>query len=116
LATHRAARTRDGAAFGTVPTDDMSFGRRMVLAGVGIGLLPETLGEGEVSRRALVRTLPSSTVRGGAIYVVSPPLRHLPARVKLLREHLIVLPRALGAGKHLPNPRFGPPERPLRSF
>jgi len=44
--------------------------------------------------------LPSYAVRGSAIHVVSPPLRHLPARVALLRDHLIAeLPRALGAGE-----------------
>ena len=77
--------------------DDMGFVRRLVLAGAGIGMLPETLAEWEVARGALVRILPAYAVRGGAIYVVSPPLRHLPARVALLRDYLIAeLPRALG--------------------
>ena len=62
--------------------------------------VPETLAEAEVTRHALMRVLPSYTVSGGAIYVVSPPLRHLPTRVALLREHLIAeLPRALGVGE-----------------
>lgn len=84
-------------AAGSITADDMGFVRRMVLAGAGIGMLPETLGDAEVARRALVRVLPAYALRGGAIYVISPPLRHLPARVALLREHLIAeLPRALG--------------------
>ena len=40
--------------------------------------------------------LPGHAMKGGAIYVVSPPLRHMPVRVALLRDHLIAeLPRAL---------------------
>ncbi len=82
---------------GSVTADDMGFVRRLVLGGAGIGLLPETLAETEVARDALERVLPAYAVRGGAIYVVSPPLRHLPARVALLRDYLIAeLPRALG--------------------
>ena len=82
---------------GSVTADDMGFVRRLVLGGAGIGLLPETLGETEVARDVLEQVLPAYAVRGGAIYVVSPPLRHLPARVALLRDHLIAeLPRALG--------------------
>ena len=84
-------------ATGPVTADDMGFVRRLVLTGAGIGLLPETLAAREVERRALVRVLPGYAVRGGAIYVVSPPLRHLPARVALLRDYLITeLPRAFG--------------------
>ena len=85
---------------GSVDADDMGFVRRLVLGGAGIGLLPETLAEGEVARHALERVLPAYAVRGGAIYVVSPPLRHLPARVALLRDYLIAeLPRALADKK-----------------
>jgi DNA-binding transcriptional LysR family regulator len=81
---------------GAVVADDLGFLHRMVLAGAGIGLLPETSGDPDVERGALARVLPGHAMRGGAIYVVSPPLRHVPARVALLREHLIAeLPRVL---------------------
>lgn len=87
---------------GPVTTDDIGFVARLVLAGIGIGMVPENLADPLAARGALVRLLPSYSVPGGAIYVVSPPLRHMPARVALLRDHLIAeLPRALG-GDPLP--------------
>jgi DNA-binding transcriptional LysR family regulator len=84
---------------GSLVADDLGFIRHMVLAGAGIGMLPDTSADADVARGALVRLLPGHAVKGGAIYVVSPPLRHMPLRVALLRDHLIAeLPRALRAG------------------
>ncbi len=77
---------------GSMTADDLGFVGRLVRAGAGIGLLPDS----NVADAALTRVLPAYALRGGAIYVLSPPLRHLPARVALFREHLVAeLPRAL---------------------
>jgi DNA-binding transcriptional LysR family regulator len=83
---------------GSVTTDDLAFVHRLVLADAGVGLLPDIMADDAVARGALLRLLPAHAVRGGAIFVVSPPLRHVPARVALLRDHLIAeLPLALKA-------------------
>jgi DNA-binding transcriptional LysR family regulator len=74
---------------GAAIADSFDFVRGLVKGGVGIGLLPELGLAGEVARGALVRVLPAYALRGGALYVVTPPLRHVPARVALLRAHLI---------------------------
>ena len=77
------------AASGPAVVDDMAFAHGLVRAGVGLGLLPDMVAEPEVVTGQLVRVLPSYAVRSGALYVVTPPLKHLPARVSLLRDHLI---------------------------
>ncbi len=85
------------AVTGPVTADSLGFIQGLAVKGAGIGLLPELGCEAEVSRGALVRILPAYAIRGGALHVVSPPLRHVPARVALLRECLIKeLPRRMG--------------------
>jgi hypothetical protein len=37
----------------------------------------------------LTRVLPGHAQQGAALYVVSPPLRLVPSRVTLLRDHLV---------------------------
>lgn len=74
---------------GTVTADSLQFVRGLVRGGVGIGLLPDLGVEEDVASGALVRVLPAYAQQGGALYVVSPPLRHVPSRVALLRAHLI---------------------------
>jgi DNA-binding transcriptional LysR family regulator len=81
-----------------VTADSLSFIQGLAVNGAGIGLLPEHGCEAAVARGALVRILPAYAIRGGALHVVSPPLRHVPARVALLRDYLLKeLPGRLGA-------------------
>lgn len=70
---------------GPVNVDDFGTARNLALAGIGIGLFP-TVG---AHTGSLERVLPGHVVRGAAVYVVSPPLRHMPVRVALLRDHLV---------------------------
>jgi DNA-binding transcriptional LysR family regulator len=74
---------------GPATADDMLFVRGLVLAGIGLGMLPAMACESELRAGSLVRVLPAYAVRTGALYVVSPPLKHVPARVSLFREYLI---------------------------
>jgi DNA-binding transcriptional LysR family regulator len=74
---------------GSVTADNLPFVQRLVLAGVGLGLMSEIDCSIHVSAGTLTRVLPAYAVRGGALFVVSPPLKYVPARVTLFREHLI---------------------------
>ncbi len=74
---------------GPAVADDMTFALGLVRAGVGLGLLPDLAAESAEARVPLVRVLPSYAVRSGALYVVTPPVKHQPARVSLFRDHLI---------------------------
>jgi DNA-binding transcriptional LysR family regulator len=74
---------------GPAVVDDMTFALGLVRAGVGLGLLPDLAAESDEAQVPLVRVLPSYGFRSGALYVVTPPLKHLPARVSLFRDHLI---------------------------
>jgi DNA-binding transcriptional LysR family regulator len=77
------------AVKGPVTADDFTVILRLAIKGLGIALLPEVACDQEVSSGALVRLLPAYALRGGAVQIVSPPLRYVPARVALLRDHLI---------------------------
>jgi DNA-binding transcriptional LysR family regulator len=43
----------------------------------------------DVARGALVRVLPAYALRAAPLHLVSVPLRHVPTRVKLLRDFLL---------------------------
>jgi DNA-binding transcriptional LysR family regulator len=73
---------------GRVETDAFAFVFECVRLGVGIGLLP--LG-GCVTHLRLERVLPELTEPGYPVSIVYPSSRHLPQRVRLLRDALIVL-------------------------
>ncbi len=83
---------------GPVTSDSLSFIQDLAAKAAGIALLPDQACAAEVARGALVRILPAYAIRGGALHIVSPPLRHVPARVALLRDYLLKeLPRRMGA-------------------
>jgi DNA-binding transcriptional LysR family regulator len=82
------------AVSGPITADDLGAVRRLALAGLGIALMPAQPLRADSASGRLLRVLPGYELRGPAIYVVSPPLRHVPARVSLLRDHLV---RALTA-------------------
>jgi DNA-binding transcriptional LysR family regulator len=81
---------------GRLVADDLGTVRLLALAGAGIALLPDMLVHGDVDRGALTRVLPRYGLRGEPIHIVSVPLRHVPLRVKLLRDFLLrEIPRRL---------------------
>jgi DNA-binding transcriptional LysR family regulator len=80
---------------GPITADDFGAVRRLTLAGLGIALMPDRPLTSDLASGRLLRVLPGYALRGPAIYVVSPPLRHVPARVSLLRDHLL---RGIAAG------------------
>ena len=81
---------------GPIIADDLGAVRQLTLAGVGIALMPDVAVQPEVERGALVRVLPAYALRGAPVNLVSVPLRHVPVRVKLLRDFLLrELPKRL---------------------
>jgi DNA-binding transcriptional LysR family regulator len=99
---------------GPVIADDLATVRLLMLAGLGIALMPDAAVRADVERGALVRVLPAYALRGAALHLVSVPLRHVPTRVKLLRDFLLSeIPRRLaGTPCALETPRpSGAPSR-----
>lgn len=73
---------------GPVACDDLSFARKAVLTGGGVGLLPVFLCAREQRRGKLVRVLPDRAMRGSVLHVVYPSARFVPQRVAVFREYL----------------------------
>lgn len=73
-------------AKGRIRADDMSFVLAAARAGAGIALLPSFLADAEVNAGTLVPVLPRWKIRSGAVWLVHPPARVLPARVRAFRD------------------------------
>jgi DNA-binding transcriptional LysR family regulator len=73
---------------GSIAADDLTFNRAAAIAGAGIALLPSVSVSNLVDSGELIPVLPEYGLRGGALYVVSPPSRHQLTRVRLMREYL----------------------------
>jgi DNA-binding transcriptional LysR family regulator len=72
---------------GALRADDFAFLAAAVIAGAGIGLLPELVAAESGGR--LVRVLPDRSVAGGGLHLVYPPAPFLPRRVALFRDFLV---------------------------
>jgi DNA-binding transcriptional LysR family regulator len=74
---------------GPVATDDLSFVRKAVMVGCGVGILPTFLcARAELSGR-LVRVLPDWAVNGAVLHLAYPSARFVPQRVVVLREYFL---------------------------
>jgi DNA-binding transcriptional LysR family regulator len=78
---------------GPLVVHEMSFAVDAIVAGIGIGLVPEiylgwTGPRGRAVRGELVRVLPEYGLIGTEVALVSPTKSYEPARVKLLRDFL----------------------------
>jgi DNA-binding transcriptional LysR family regulator len=74
---------------GPIAANDLAFVQKMVLAGMGIGLVPWFLCAREMERKQLVHILPGYTAPGGSLHLVYPSSRHVPQRVALFRDFVI---------------------------
>ena len=74
---------------GRIGGDDFSFVRAIVIAGGGIGLLPDINCVADEASGKLVRVLPELYARGATLYLVSPAMRNVPARVTAFRDFVI---------------------------
>ncbi|MBX3187959.1 MAG: LysR family transcriptional regulator [Labilithrix sp.] len=87
-------RRHDGAeesvsVTGAIASDDMSFVRKVVMAGAGIGMLPDFLCAREEQSGRVVRVLPEWSFRGALLHVVYPSARFVPQRVVVFREFML---------------------------
>jgi DNA-binding transcriptional LysR family regulator len=88
---------------GPLVVNEMTFAVDAVLAGVGVGLIPEAYfgfarymkGGARAPWRDLVRVLPDYRVTGAEVSLVSPPTAYEPTRVGLLRDFLATRLRPL---------------------
>jgi DNA-binding transcriptional LysR family regulator len=85
-ATAATAATTDVAIRGRIGGDDFSFVRATVIAGGGIGLLPQLNCAADEASGRLVRVLPGYCARGATLYLVYPSTRQVPARVTAFRD------------------------------
>jgi DNA-binding transcriptional LysR family regulator len=81
--------TEQVSVTGPITADDLWSVRLLTIAGLGVALMPDMAVWPDLASGRLVRVLPRYALRGAALHLVSPPLRHVPARVMLLRDHLV---------------------------
>jgi DNA-binding transcriptional LysR family regulator len=60
-----------------------------LIAGAGLGVLPEFFLRDALESKRLERLLPDWAIPLGTVYWMTPPERPLPKRVEILRDHLI---------------------------
>jgi len=73
---------------GPLACDDMSFAREAILAGAGIGVVPEFLCGAAEEEGEVVRVLPEWSVHGSVLHLAYPSARYVPQRVVVLRDFL----------------------------
>lgn len=73
----------------SVECADFGLLAELARGGGGVALLPTFLAARDVASGALVRVLPGLTLGGAPLYLVSRPLKPLPARVAALRAFLL---------------------------
>jgi DNA-binding transcriptional LysR family regulator len=81
-----ANRSAELAVRGRIGGDDLSFVRAMLIAGGGIGLLPQINCALDETSGRLVRVLPGFHARGATLYVVYPSTKQVPLRVTAFRD------------------------------
>jgi DNA-binding transcriptional LysR family regulator len=87
--SHEDGREVAVAVNGSVASDDLMFVHRAVLAGAGIGLVPEFLYEPDTAKGRLVHVLPRWSMKGAMAHVVYPSARFVPQRVVAFRDFLL---------------------------
>ncbi len=73
---------------GRISCDDFTFVRAALLAGAGMGLLPAPVAAHDIVEGTLVHVLDAHSEDLGALHLVYPSARHLPAKISALRDFL----------------------------
>ena len=77
------------AVSGRVVANDLSFTRRAAVAGSGVALLPDIVGDLLVRNGVLREVLGSYYASGYPLYIVYPSRKHVPLRVRALRDFIL---------------------------
>ena len=88
-ATWRLKRGREEvsvAVNGVTSADDLGYVKNATVNHMGFAWLPFFLVTREVREGRLTRVLPEWRLGGGALYLVYPPSRHIPARLRTFRD------------------------------
>ncbi len=72
-----------------IAVNEFGFLRSMLVAGAGIGLLPQSHAAQDVADGRLVRVLPGWSHVIGALYLIYPTARQLPRKVAAFRDFLV---------------------------
>lgn len=73
---------------GRIASSEILFVRELVREGAGIGFLPEFLALDDQAKGTLVRVVPQASIRMGAIWLMRPAARHVPAAVAAFRDFI----------------------------
>ncbi|MCC6898397.1 MAG: LysR family transcriptional regulator [Polyangiaceae bacterium] len=96
---------------GRIACDDFTFVRAALVAGAGLGLLPAPAAVRDIAEGKLVHVLGASAGDLGALHLVYPSSRHLPAKVTAFRDFLVerfaAYCRPVVAGRRRPRRREG---------
>jgi DNA-binding transcriptional LysR family regulator len=84
------------AARARIVCDDLLFVRDAVLAGAGLGTLPDFVAAPEVSTGRLVRVVPRFERQAGSLPLVTPAARQQPRKVTAFRDMVLEVLRARG--------------------
>jgi DNA-binding transcriptional LysR family regulator len=77
------------AVTGPLACDDMSFVRKAVMSGAGIGVIPAFLCARAVQSGRLVRVLDDLVLNGAVLHLAYPSARFVPQRVVVLRDFFL---------------------------
>jgi DNA-binding transcriptional LysR family regulator len=77
------------AVSGPISADDMTFVRRAAIAGAGVALLPELVGERAVATGRLQPVLADRSSTGIPLHLVHPSATYVPLHVRALRDYLL---------------------------
>src|SRR3546814_12239697 len=76
------------------------MGGPLIVAGVGIALLPDFIAADELASGAVVPILAAWSLPQTHLHLLSPPSRLRPARVRALADHLVDTLKIACAGAH----------------
>jgi len=87
-------KSRRVTTSGRIRCNDMFFARAAVRAGAGVAVLPSFLAEPELDAGGLMAVLPQWQLASGALWLVYPPTRKLPAKVTAFSQLVVEALRA----------------------
>lgn len=85
----RADETLDVEVTGRISASDFGFLRQSAISGAGVALLPAIATAAEIRAGRLARVLEPWVKRGAPMSIVTPPGKHMPAKVRAFSEYFV---------------------------